>query len=331
MKLDNIDRNLLSIIQSGFPLTPKPFAILGQQLGISSNDIICRSKRLKEEGVIRQIGPVFNPQRLGYHTTLVALKVATERVDAASQIMSTHPMVSHCYQRNHDFNLWFTLALHQDEDMNKEVYRLSCAIRAEATAILPAVKVFKIRAYFAPHNTISHPSPSTTEMVPNKNSGIDSGLSADDRAIINELQQDLPIIERPFDLMSTKLSIDTEEFLSKCRALQNRGIMRRFSASINHNKLGFKANAMVCWIVPQDKIETAGKVIARHPQASHCHERRTTHLWQYNLFAMIHAVTTGDCKTLASTISTVAGLKENELVLLFSTKEIKKTRSRYQV
>lgn len=362
MKLDNIDKNLLSIIQSNFPLSREPFTILGQQLGTSSDDIISRSKRLKEAGLIRQIGPVFNPQRLGYQTTLVALKVSAERLDVASQIMSTHPMVSHCYQRNHHFNLWFTLALPQDEDMDKEVCGLSCDIRAEATAILPAVRVFKIGAYFnthkgtsllppeaestvtlMPHHQFpqftwtphygkdSQPLPLTAGTMSNKNSGIDLGLSTDDRAIINELQQDLPIIKRPFDPMSTKLSMDTEEFLNRCRALQKRGIMRRFSASINHNKLGFKANAMVCWIVPQDKIETAGKQIARYPQVSHCYERRTSHLWPYNLFAMMHTATAEECKTLASRISTVAGLEENEVVLLFSTREIKKMRSQYQV
>ncbi len=371
MNLDNTDKNLLSIIQAELPLCPEPFAILGHRLGINSDEVIRRIERLKEEEIIRQVGPVFNPRRLGYQTTLVAMKVTAQRLDEASQIISAHPQVSHCYERDHDFNFWFTLAMSLKEDMESEVQELGSRIKAEATLNLPAVKVFKIGAYFnlgegnsqlslrALHSTVIASEAWQSQCLPpprlprhfvprndNKHScppephtGIEhdsplntgSKLFATDRAVINELQQDLPLIERPFDLISAKLSMNVDEFISHCQVLSQRGVMRRYSASINHNKIGFTANAMACWRVPPDMVNKVGKKVAIFPEVSHCYERQASHLWPYNLFAMIHAHTKDAGKAIAGKISAETGLDENESVLLFSTKEIKKVRIRYKV
>lgn len=327
MKLDNMDKNLLNIIQAHFPLCREPFAALGTRLGISSHEVIHRIERLKQGEIVRQIGPIFNPRKLGYRTTLVAMKVAAEHLDEAGRIISAHPLVSHCYERDHDFNFWCTLAIPLKEDMENEVQELGKKIKAEATLNLPAVKAFKIGAYFdlgegsppLPHASIEYNSPLNTDFE----------LSAIDRAVINELQQDLPLVERPFDLMSAKLSMDLGEFLSHCQALLQRGIMRRYSASVNHNKVGFTANAMACWKVLPAMVETAGKKIATFLEVSHCYERRTSPLWPYNLYAMIHAKTRDACQAITGKISAETGLDENDLILLFSTREIKKVRVRY--
>jgi len=352
-------------------LSREPFAALGLRLDVNGDEIIRRIKRLKEEEIIRQIGPVFNPRRLGYQTTLVAMKAATGLLDEASQIISAHPLVSHCYKRDHDFNFWFTLAMPAKEDLESEVQKLGNRIKADATLNLPAVKVFKIGAYFnlgegdsrpplraftfpslrakrgnlisLPHqdchrayapcndNKRSYPSASDVSIEHSNSLNADSGLLSIDRAVINELQQDLPLIERPFDSMSAKLSINVGEFLSYCQALSQHRIMRRFSASINHNKLGFTANAMACWKVPPDMVDSAGKKMATFPEVSHCYARQTSSLWPYNLFAMIHADSKNANKVIASKISAETKLDKNDLVLLFSTREIKKVRVRYPV
>jgi DNA-binding Lrp family transcriptional regulator len=328
-KIDNVDKNLLDIIQAEFPLSREPFTALGLHLSVNCNEVIQRIERLKSGGIIRLIGPVFNPRRLGYRTTLVAVKVPVERLDEAEQIVSTHPMVSHCYQRDHDFNLWFTLAMPVAEDIESEVHKLGSRIKAEEILNLPAIRTFKIGAYF---NLCRSYALMPNMVAPNDGlSNIDSELSPTDRAVINELQQDLPLSEKPFDLISARLSMDVDKFLSHCQALLQRGIMRRFSASINHSKLGFTANAMACWNTPPDIIEAAGNKIAKFPEISHCYERQTSPLWPYNIFAMIHAATKETCRAIADRICSETGLGKNDLVLLFSTKEIKKTRVRYTV
>ncbi|MCK4331049.1 MAG: AsnC family transcriptional regulator [Dehalococcoidia bacterium] len=329
MKLDNTDKKLLDIVQAQFPLSREPFSALGRRLGVSSDEVIRRIERLKAEGIVRLIGPVFNAGRLGYQTTLVGMKVAAEQLDEAAQIISAHLRVSHCYERDHDFNFWFTLAMRTEEDIETELHKLDDRIKASATLNLPAMKVFKIRAYFNIGGGDS--------LVPN--SGVDStgvlsndvDLSSTDRAVVNELQQDLPLTARPFDQMSASLSMGVDKFLSNCQALIQRGVMRRFSASISHNMLGFVANAMACWKVPADMVETAGRKMATVQEISHCYEREASPLWPYNLYAMMHAHTKEGCQSIADKLSSDTGLDKNAFVLLFSTKEVKKTRVRYPV
>ena len=329
MELDNTDKDLLNIIQAELPLSREPFVTLELRLGIGSDEVIRRIERLKTGGVIRLMGPGFNPKRLGYRTTLVAMKLHVEQLDEAGRIISTHPMVSHCYERDHDFNFWFTLAMPEAEDMDTNVRKLGNKLKSEATLNLPAVKTFKIGAYFnLDGRAKSIPNMGTHH---GRLSDINLALSNADRTIINELQQDLPLIEKPFDIISARLSMDADQFISHCQDLLRRGIMRRFSASISHNILGFAANAMACWRMPSNRVDAAGKRIAEFKEISHCYERQTNPLWRYNLFAMIHAETKETCRAITDKICADTGLDRNELTLLLSTKEIKKTRVQYKV
>jgi DNA-binding Lrp family transcriptional regulator len=327
--IDNIDKKLLNIIQAEFPLSREPFADLGLRLSISGDEVIKRIERLKAGGIIRLIGPVFNPRRLGYQTTLVGMKVSTKRLNKAEQIVSMHPMVSHCYERDHDFNIWFTIALPVAKNIDSEVRKLGDKAKTKEILNLPSIRTFKIGAYFnLGRNYESMPNTATPD---DRFSDINSELSPTDRVVINELQQDLPLNEKPFDLISARLSMDIDKFLSCCQALLQRRIMRRFSASINHSKLGFTANAMACWNMPSDIIEAAGEKIAKFPEVSHCYERQTSPLWPYNLFAMIHATSRKTCQAIVDKVLSETGLNKDNLILLFSTREIKKTRVRYAV
>ncbi len=331
LELDNLDKRLLNIIQTEFPLSREPFSVLGLHLGVSGDEVIRRIARLKSDGIIRLIGPVFNPKTLGYRTTLVAAKVPAERLDEAGQIISKHRMISHCYQRDHDFNLWFTLAVSATSGIEDEVKKLGDKIKSHTILNLPAIKTFKIGAYFELDGGNSVLSLIAKRGNLSLASGSINKLSAIDRSVINILQQDLPLSEKPFDIISAKLQMDADTFLSHCQALLRLGIMRRFSVSVNHNKLGFTANAMACWKVPSDKVDKTGKIIATFPEVSHCYERKINRLWHYNLFAMTHAPNNENCREVIDKICSKAGLNRNEMLLLFSTKELKKTRIRYIV
>src|SRR3972149_576846 len=108
MKLDSIDRKLLNLLQAEFPLTVEPYAELGWQLGIDGEEVIHRIEQLKVAEIIRQISPILDARSLGYRSTLVAMRVAESRLDKAAQVIVEHPGVSHAYQRDHQFNFWFT-------------------------------------------------------------------------------------------------------------------------------------------------------------------------------------------------------------------------------
>jgi len=327
MTLDSTDRKLLNLVQTEFPLQPRPYRELGLKLGIDGDDVMQRIEQLRAKGIVRQIGPVLDARRLGYQTTLVAMKVSASQLDKAAQLIIEHPGVSHGYQRDHRFNLWLTLAIPATADMETELKRLASPVNAEAIFALPALKLFKLSAYFA--MTGNGEKAVDTAAPPGQTLPQRVELSPTDRLVINELQQDLPLIPAPFAAMAAQSGMDEETFLACCRSLLQRGIMRRFSASIKHREVGFSANAMACWIAPSDKIDTAGRLLAALREVSHCYERKTNPWWRYNLFAMMHGRSREVCQALADRVSRETSLRD--YVLLYSTRELKKTRVKYAV
>ena len=327
MTLDETDRRLVNLVQAEFPLAAEPFAALGLEVGIDAARVIQRIDNLKAKGVLRYIGPLFDARSMGYQTTLVAMRVQEHRMEEASQVIGRHPGISHAYQREHRLNLWFTLALPSGIDMGSEVRRLGDVLGAQAVVELPALKLFKLRAYFDATGG-DMPAPLNEATV---------GLSADksaelspmDRAVINELQQDLSLVARPFDSMSARLGLDTNQFLAGCQTLLRRGTMRRYSAAVRHASLGLAANAMVCWLVPAAMVEAAGRRLATLAEVSHCYERWADPQWPYNLYAMMHGRTREACRDIAAEVLRQCGL--NDYVMLFSRRELKKARVKYLV
>lgn len=325
--LDDIDRKLLNLVQLEFPLTVEPYAELGVPLGIGGGEVIRRIEQLKTAGIIRQIGPVIDARSLGYRTTLVAMRVNESQLDKAAQVIVEHPGVSHAYERDHHFNFWFTLTIPPATDPATELKRLTGPVGAEAVFALPALKLFKLRVYFA----MGDESQSAAEMEtpPGEILRTTVELSWLDRLVINELQQDLPLVTQPFTDISDRLGMAVENLLARCRWLKQRGVMRRFGAAINHKRAGFQANAMTCWVAPPDMVDAVGHRLAALREVSHCYERKTNPLWQYNLFAMVHEHSREMCQQLADKVSAETGL--GDCVMLFSTREFKKVRVKYQV
>lgn len=321
MQFNDIDKRLFGHIQTDFPLSRRPFSVLGRRLGISGDEVIGRIEHFKKDGVVRQIGPVLEARRLGRRMTLVAMRVARDRLEKAAEAIRQHPGISHGYEREHDFNLWFTLSAPSWAAIKAELEKLGDIMEAEAVLELPVLKLFKIGFYLdmAGEEPQTSGSPGTTDGK--------ARLSPADKAVINELQQDLPLVARPFDIMSTKLKMDVDQFLDRCRSLKERGIMRRFGAAVNHKRAGLKANAMTCWVVPARLVDIAGGKLAAYKEVSHCYERKTSALWPYNLFAMIHGPTRQDCLKIADEVTRECGL--DRYIALFSTRELKKVRVKH--
>ncbi|MBI3041009.1 MAG: Lrp/AsnC family transcriptional regulator [Chloroflexi bacterium] len=325
MDLNGIDRKLLNLLQVEFPLTREPFADLGLQLGIEADEVLHRIGQLEAEGIIRQVSPIVDGRKLGYQSTLAAMRVAESRLDEAVKVIIEHPGVSHAYERNHHFNFWFTLAIPPGADIDTELRRLTTPIGAEAVFALPALKLFKLRVFF--NMDEDEGTAAASEAPPGKTLPGEVELSRTERAVINELQQDLPLIPRPFTAMSARLGLEVEDFLAQCQSLKQRGIIRRFAAALNHRKAGFTANAMTCLVAPVEAVDIAGQKLAALGEVSHCYQRKTNPLWPYNLFAMIHGHSREMCQEIADKTSRETGL--TDYVLLFSTKEFKKTRVKY--
>jgi DNA-binding Lrp family transcriptional regulator len=148
-----------------------------------------------------------------------------------------------------------------------------------------------------------------------------------DKKVIRLIQGDLPLDLRPFAVLAVKAGISEEEFVQRVASLKKRGIIRRFGATLRHQEAGFSSNAMVAWIVPEERVEEVGKAMARFRAVTHCYQRKITKRWPYNLYTMIHGDDREECYEIAKKISRKAGIQD--YILLFSEKEFKKTSMQY--
>ena len=154
-------------------------------------------------------------------------------------------------------------------------------------------------------------------------------ITEDDKAAIRELQEDLALVPRPFDDMAQRLGKTNDELFATVQDFQDRRFMRRFSAVLHHRRSGFSANAMIVWKVPEERSEEVGMTMAQNSAVTHCYERPTFPDWPYTHFTMVHATSTEGCEEIEREISEATGITER--LLLYSSREYKKTRVRYFV
>ena len=328
--MDDTDRELLNVLQSSFPLTEEPFRDIGLQVGVPEEEALARVRALKETNVVRQIGAIFDTRRLGYKTVLVAMRFSPDRLDAGAQIINEHPGVSHNYARNGPYNLWFTVAVPPDESLEDTVQEMAERTGAEVFRLMPTIRFFKIGVNL---DMVKKEGAAKDYYSPDGFSGESDSwkrvetLTDFEIEAVRELQEDLPLEPRPFTPMAERLGITLQELFDLAGEFQRRGIMRRFSAVLHHRKAGFKANAMAVWRVPPERAVEVGKTMAQSPWVSHCYERPTFPDWKYTHFSMIHATSREKCEEVVRDISEATGI--TDYMLLYSSREYKKTRVRY--
>jgi len=152
-------------------------------------------------------------------------------------------------------------------------------------------------------------------------------LSKRDKQIIAAIQGDIPICKRPYEKMARQIGISEQEFCEHLQSLNDRGIIRRFGATLKHQKSGYTSNAMVAWIVDENQITDVGQMMADSPHISHCYRRNPTNDWPYNFYTMIHGTSDRNCKAIAANLSQMTGVAQYEI--LFSQRELKKTSMKY--
>ena len=142
--MDDLDREILNEIQWTFPLVQRPYDTLAEKFNQSPSVIKERILRLRESGILRQMSAIFDTRRLGYKSSLVAAKVESDKLDSVAELINKHPGVSHNYERDHEFNLWFTLAVPPDSDLKTELDKFSNVQGIIKMRMLPTIQLFKI-------------------------------------------------------------------------------------------------------------------------------------------------------------------------------------------
>jgi DNA-binding Lrp family transcriptional regulator len=315
---------ILSRIQKKFPLVAKPFEAIANELGISENEVLEILQEQKKENIIRQISAIFDTKRLGYTSSLVAFKITEDKIDSAVKIINSHPGISHNYERNHEFNIWFTLAVAPDSKLGleKTLEILAKLTEANDYIMLPTLKLFKINVKL---NTTGKDE--KKEKV-KKVIHTDIELTKLHHDIIARVQYNIDIVSEPFKKLIDELNIDYDKFFSILQELQNAGVMRRFAGILNHRKAGFSANAMVVWDVQEgEKGEEIGAIAAAYSAVSHCYLRPKYPNWQYNLFTMVHGKTTEETNGIIADMAKEIESKTH--MPLYSSREFKKVRIEY--
>ncbi len=326
-QLDEIDKKLLNEIQWVFPLVGRPYLEIAEKHGISEQDAMRRVKALKKIGLIRQINAIFDTRRLGYKSALVAFSVKPDKLDQVADRINEHPGVSHNYERNHEYNMWFTLAVPPGSDMKQDLDSMAALDGVIKYRVLPTLKLYKIGVRLDMVNEDAEkpePTDEVKELNPEK-----VHLTERDKEFVRELQKDLAVVEEPFKELADNLGITTEELFAKAKEYEGIGIMRRFAAILRHRDAGFVANGMVVWHVPEDRIDDVGFKLAAFPQVSHCYRRPVYPDWRFNLFSMVHARTLQAAEKLAVEMSETISVKDYQI--LFSSREFKKERVKYFV
>jgi DNA-binding Lrp family transcriptional regulator len=325
--MDNLDKELLNEIQWTFPLVTRPFDAIAKKFDTTPEIVKQRLKQLKEIGVLRQLSAIFDTRKLGYTSSLVAMEIESDKLESVANQINRHPGVSHNYERDHQFNLWFTLAVPPGSDLKTELEKFNVLKGIKKVRMLPTLQLFKIGVKLDMVDEKKHDVAPTEEKKQVKNVTFEP--TEEDKNFIRELQKDMDIIDEPFVKAAKNLGITEKELFEKMKHYEEYGVMRRFAAILRHRQVGFTANGMIVWKVPEDRISEVGAVLGSFPQVSHCYERPTYSDWPYNVFSMIHCKTHEEANEMAKTIRDQ--IHVDEYRILFSSREFKKTRVEYFV
>jgi siroheme decarboxylase len=326
--LDDFDKRLLNAMQGAFPIEPRPYTAVARALEVPEERVLTRVQQLIDERIIRQVTPIFDTRALGYGSMLVAAKVDPEHPWRPAKIVNSHPGVSHNYLRNHDFNMWFTIAVEEDSALGLDgtLEVLQRLTGAESIRQLPTLKLFKIRM--------------DLELVGGTDELAKAAVAEDpvelekqpydelDKAVIRATQGDLPVVTEPYAPAAAELGMTVDALVEHLGAMADRGLLRRVAAILFHRRAGFSANGMGVWKVPEGRVLEVGPRMAAYRGISHCYQRPTYADWPYSIFTMAHGRSKEECDAILDAIA-AENPEVEDRATLYSSTEFKKIRLLY--
>jgi DNA-binding Lrp family transcriptional regulator len=295
--------------QRGFPLASRPFAEIARQAGLSEEAVLEAYRRLKRDGAIDRVGPVYRPNAVGA-SSLAAMAVPPERLEAVACFVSEQPGINHNYQREHRYNLWFVATAPSPAEVQ---WTLSCI---EYATGLPVLRLPLLEEY---HIDLGFDL--DTHAVP-RASGEKRGfpqLSDEERALVRRTAPGLPLVAEPYAEVARELGVDESEVLGTLERMLADGRIRRLGAVIRHRRLGYQANAMAVWDVPDEQVGGIAPLLARDPAVTLCYRRsRALPQWPYNLYCMVHGRERGRVASELARMNAAYGLERFPRAVLFS-------------
>ena len=323
--LDALDRRLLDEHQRDFPVCETPFAEIARGLGCEADEVLRRLAALCRHGVVSRVGPVFAPGRIGA-STLAAMAVPPARLESVAACVNRYRAVNHNYEREHAINLWFVLAAPDADELDGVL----TDIRRRT-----GLEVLDLRLERAYHIDLGFPlwrraptdrgTAATGAYTPGRPAAID----ASDRRLVGAIQDGLPLIARPYAAVAQRTGLSETRVMDRLGRLLDDGVIKRMGVVVRHRELGYRANAMVVFDVPDHRVDAAGEQLARVSRVTLCYRRgRHLPLWPYNLYCMIHG------QDRAEVMDRVDGLPADAVggldrAVLFSRRRFRQRGARY--
>lgn len=319
---DTFEFRLLNEFQRDFPLCPAPFAELAAKLGVAERVVLSGLEKLRREGKISRVGAVFAPKRIGA-STLAAMAVPPEKLEAVAAAVNRFPEVNHNYEREHHYNLWFVVTAGSEGRLQATLGAIEKAAGYPLLA-LPLAEEFHIDLGFSllgdkpKQVAVARP---VKPLVP---------MEEAERRLVSVLQEGLPLFIRPFSLIAERIGASESEVLGRIGRWLEDGAIKRFGVVVRHHELGFRANAMLVHDIPDDRVSELGRALAEEPDVTLCYRRpRVLPDWPYNLFCMIHGRERSEVEGIIADLRQRHGLTDCAHDILFSLTRFKQNGARY--
>jgi DNA-binding Lrp family transcriptional regulator len=319
--MSDLDLRLLNDFQRDFPLVAEPFAALARQLGTGEDRVLAALSRLQGAGAVSRVGAVFRPHQVGA-STLAALSTAAARLEEVARLVSGYPEVNHNYEREHHYNLWFVVTA-PDEARVRQVLAEIEAGSGSPVLYLPMLEDYHIDLGFDLTGHAGH----SREMV---RSAQEYRPQPGDWQLIAAIQSGLPLISRPYAEIGRRAGMSEEQVIRRLAEMQEGGAIKRLGIIVRHHELGFRANAMAVWDVPDDAVARMGRCVGAYDFVTLCYRRsRQLPAWRYNFYCMIHGRDRDTVQQRLATLQRECGLDAFPHELLFSRRRFKQCGARY--
>ena len=339
--ISQLQQDIINNSQKGFPLTSNPYKTIAEQLAqvnivTNEQEVFDAIDDLDSQEVLSRVGPVFDHKKAGA-STLAALAVPAKDLDKVAGIVNQFDQVNHNYGREHSYNLWFVITASDMVALKSTIVNIEL-LTGLPVLVLPMEASYHIDLAFSinvtgvesPFYSQEHkqlPQPST--LTESKNNIINLN-DAEKVALRGAIEKGLPAGLSPYQVVAKQLALTEQQVLMQIANWQEDGLIRRFGLVIKHRKLGYDANAMVVWNIPNDEMDSVALKLAKCAPVSLCYQRpRRLPDWPYNLFCMIHGTDRGLVLQQISQITEQLGLESIEKDVLFSFKAYKQHGARY--
>lgn len=324
--LPDLDFRLLNAYQHRFPTDRRPFAVIASELGCDETVVIDKLLHLQEGGLISRIGPVFRPNAIGV-STLAALAVPVDRLEAVAARVSAHAEINHNYEREHRYNLWFVATASSQARLQDVLHKIERESGCGPVLVLPLVEAYHIDLGFDLQKGSSRRTQGSMARCGDRPHAMRcEPLTETELELVSALQEGIPLTHAPY----ATLGLPEEQAISIINRWIAQGVIKRFGIVVKHHELGYRANAMVVWDVPDSAVGEAGQRIAASGTVTLCYRRpRRLPDWPYNLFCMVHGRDRDDVALQIEAISQSCGLADMRKDVLFSRRRFKQCGARY--